>query len=134
MYPEAEIKALPLGFPTANEENTKRRNCLYNSIGLINYTGQKTLSELTPFCSTRGFCVIDLHEFLNNSLANQSFLSKNQNRLESVITLLHKENLELRQRTLISTIFTCITILLSIPVHVFVRFQQAVLKLLKYKK
>lgn len=55
-YPEAKIKPLHLSvFDEEDLNNRKRRDKLYDRIGLINYKGLKYLSELTPHCETRGF-------------------------------------------------------------------------------
>lgn len=107
-YPNAKIRALPLSVvDEGNPDNKKRRNKLYTKIGLIHYEGAKLLSDLTPVCNARDFEVIDLHEYVNLLLLNQSnlklSLSETQEENESFVTNisnLKEENRLLQSKTI----------------------------------
>jgi hypothetical protein len=77
LYPDAKIGALKRSFVDERDKNNlKRRDKLYNNIGLIKYKGKKSLSQLTPELDRKNFQVINLHEYLNEELFNSESLKK----------------------------------------------------------
>lgn len=80
-YPAASIPSIKLSSVDEGEaENVKRRNALYENIGLLN-KGCQTTAELTPKIDTKGFEIHYIEDFLNHIMglngrllrANKSF-------------------------------------------------------------
>ena len=92
-YPEAKIKPLHLSvFDEEDLNNRKRRDKLYDRIGLINYKGFKYLSELTPHCETRGFKIITSCKYIDQVLNERDLLRTANAILENQKTRLEDKN------------------------------------------
>ena len=95
-YPEARIRPLYLStVDESNIENKHRRDRLYSKIGLINYSGQKPLKDLTPVCNYRDFEVVHLHEYLNTLVSEQLTLTRELKRITTDNNSLISRNNEL---------------------------------------